>query len=255
MEYWTIIGRDPILFSCHVENVLRNAGLSRSLWSFNVIIYHHTKLKDNGATDILIEICKTNDINYHLHEENPSEPFIKRLYACWNKMYELCKEDLILRGGSDQAWSPNSFANILEAYESCQYSDVILQAQTVEHHGPSRHLIRDFGDTFDNFNEEAFVSFCNEITHDELLTAKECIDMWGKPTKTIDNRYRTEGCSWLQNKKLWEKYGPMPDYVMPGGITGDVWLNRQYQDAGIPDFMVPNAITYHMIRGESKCEY
>lgn len=249
-DYCTIIGRDPLLWRWHVDNIIKNAGLSRDRWSFHVIIYRNEGIPAT-ITDELVAICEANDIKYHFHYEDPSQPFIKRLYACWNKIYELGERDLVLRGGSDQAWYKDSFRNILDAFDASPFN-CILQAQTVEAHGPSRHIVREFGNSPSTFKEKEWEDFCKEIIRDGLFGPEGCLDIWGHPTITIDGRYRTEGCSWLQDKKLWKQYGPMPDTVMAGGITGDVWLNRRYQDEGISDFLVGDCITYHFVRGESK---
>lgn len=250
-DYCTIIGRDPKLWRWHVDNVLRNAGLDRSQWTFNVIIYYNENI-DRAITDELIQICEDNDVVHHMHKENPSEPFIKRLYACWNKLYELGEYDLVLRGGSDQAWSPESFAILLDEYENCPFTPLVVNAQTVEAHGPSRHLIASLGNTPDSFDEQSFLDYCESVKKPGLYTAKQAIGLWGHPTPTIDGCYRTEGCSWLQSRELWRKHGPMPDYVMNGGITGDVWFHRRLQDAGVTDLLAGEAITYHLVRGESR---
>jgi len=65
----------------------------------------------------------------------------------------------------------------------------------------------------------------------------------------INGPPRTDGCSWLQEKRLWQKYGPMP--TLTRGVTGDVIIHDRYQRAGVPNYLVGDCITYHFVRGES----
>lgn len=251
-DYYTIIGRDPKLFQGHVDNTLRNAGLDRDEWDFHVLVYTNQKIP-RETTDEIIAICEANDIWWYLHPENADEPFIKRLYDCWNRGYELGKRDLVFRAGSDQTWSPNAFWHLMDAWDRLYMKPAILQAQTVEHivsYPGSRHFCRDFGNNFENYDEEAFFAFCEEIEGCGLYTIEECLETWGKPTRMINGPPRTDGCSWLQPRELFKKFGPMPTVV--GGVTGDVLIHDKYQRAGIPNFLVGDCITYHFVRGESK---
>mgnify|MGYP003145752000 CR=1 FL=1 len=253
-DYTTIIGRDPKLWRWHVDNVLRNAGLLRDKWNFNVIVYHDEELRKSGVTDELVSICEENDISFQLHQE-PNKPFIQRLYDCWNMVQEIGKRPHTLRAGSDQAWSKDSFIYMNAALESCVF-DCILQAQTVESllAKKSRHFMKDFGATPDTFNEEAFAVFCEEISRDGLFNIKDALKEWGHPTSFSSSlgtpHNRTDGCSWLQSKATFAKHGPMP--YMEGQWTGDVIIHDRYERAGIPNLLVGNVITYHLVRGESR---
>lgn len=251
-DYYTIIGRDPKLFQGHVDNTLRNAGLERDLWDFHVLVYTNDKIPQE-TTDEIIAICEANDIHYHLHPEDPSRPFIDRLYACWNRGYELGERPLVFRAGSDQTWSPRAFQALYDAWESLPFESAILQAQTVEHmvsYPGSRHFCRDFGTNFDEYDEEAFFEFCEEISRPGLFTIGECLQIWGKPGRMINGPPRTDGCSWLQRRDHFKQFGPMP--TIRAGVTGDVLIHDAYQRAGIPNFLVGDCITYHFVRGESK---
>jgi len=253
-DYYTIIGRDPGLFRGHVGNTLKNAGLSRDLWDFYVIIYHNENIPQE-ITDELVAICEENDIHYVLHHEDPSVPFINRLYVAWNKGYDLGKRDLVFRGGSDQVWNPSAFQNLWNAWESVPHN-AILQAQTVESPlaGLSRHFMKDFGTTYDSFKEEEFEKFCEQISQPGLYSIHEALAEWGHPTHFNSSlgfpHNRTDGCSWLQSRKLFKQHGPMPP--IRGGITGDVLIHDAYERAGIPNFLVGDCITYHFVRGESR---
>jgi len=254
-DYSTIIGRNPILWRWHVDNVLRNAGLTRDCWTFNVVIYYHKRLRETGVTEELISICEENDINYQLHYEEPNRPFIQRLYDCWNLVQEIGEHPYTLRGGSDQAWYKNSFDNIFMALNNSN-SDIILQAQTVESPlaGASRHFMKDFGTTPGDFDEDKFNKFCEMILRHELFDIQSALKEFGHPTSFSSSiatpHNRTDGCSWLQSKELFRKHGPMP--YMQHRWTGDVIIHDRYEKAGIPNLLVGDCITYHLVRGESR---
>lgn len=251
-DYYTIIGRDPLLFKGHVSNTLRNAGLTRDLWDFHVLVYTSDKISQN-TTDEIISICEANDIHWYLHPEDPAESFISRLYACWNRGYELGSRPLVFRGGSDQTWSNGAFGRLWDAWESLPLKSAVLQAQTVEHmvsYPGSRHFCRDFGNSFENYDEEAFFKFCEEISRPGIYSIEECLEIWGKPTRMINGPPRTDGCSFLLLRDLFNKVGPMPSVIR--GITGDVIIHDKIERLGIPNYLVGDCITYHFVMGESK---
>lgn len=257
-DYTTIIGRDPELFRFHVDNVLRNAGLSREHWDFNVVVYHNESIP-REVTDEILDICDKNVIEPHMLYEDPRKPFIMRLYDAWNLVQKVGERELTLRAGSDQTWYPNSFRNIyraFEEYETVNGPDVILQAQTVESllAGQSRHFTRDFGISANTYCETAFVEFCDTIVEEGLFDIEAALGRWGHPTSFSssikENHNRTDGCSWLQTKDLFTRFGPMP-YIR-GNWTGDVWIHDNYERSNIPNFLVGNCITYHFVKGESR---
>jgi hypothetical protein len=257
-DYSTIIGRDPKLFRFHVDNVIRNAGLSREHWDFNVVVYYNESIP-REVTDEILDICAKNSIEPHMQYEDPRLPFIIRLYDAWNLVQRIGKRPLTLRAGSDQTWYPGSFKAIYEAWQKFSIlsgPDVILQSQTIESPlaGQSRHFVKPFGNTPAEYDEKAFVSFCETIKSEGLYDIDQCVARWGHPTpfssSIRENHNRTDGCSWLQTKDLFQRFGPMP-YVR-GNWTGDVWIHDNYERSGIPNYLVGDCITYHMVRGESR---
>ncbi len=255
LSYYTVIGRSPKLLSFHLDNLTRNAGLDRSDYDINVVIYRNNKIPQ-ATTNEIVDIClgeyKTN-IGFYDEKTNN---FLINLYACWNYGYNMGSAPLVLRGGSDQAFSPNSFRNMLEAHENYSQRELITQMHTVENitAGPnSRHFTKDWGN-WDNFNEEAFNAFAIEHSREGLFTADEALNIWGHPTDFTSslgpNTRRTDGVSWLCSRALFNKIGPMQP-INWQGITGDVTFHDAAQLLGIPNFLVGNAFSWHGVRGES----
>ena len=253
-DYATIVGKDSLLWTWHVDNVLRNAVLPRDMWDFHAVVFRNESVKPE-VTEEIISICEANDIKYHMLDESINTPFLYRLYRAWNLVQEVGERPLTLRSGSDQAWYNGSFKAILDAYNSTPHP-CILQAQTVESAvaAGTRHFKKDFGSWPEDFNEPAFNEFCEQIIRHKLYTIDEAMKEWGHPTtfsssiRTPHNR--TDGCSWFQSKELFKKFGPMP--AMEGRWTGDVIIHDRYERAGIQDYLVGNCITYHLFRGERR---
>lgn len=259
--YYTIIGKDINLLKGHVENVKQYAGFDKLTCEkeFIIIIYENARIPKN-ITEELWTYCRENDIRVVRYREfYPS--FIHNLYMSWNLGYSHSDDGYVFRGGSDQFFSKDSFVALYEAAENLRAkgkSNFILQANTIENseRSPqSRHYIKNFGDTFENFKLQEFEQFCDQINEgidDEILTIEQCLEYWNKPTPihcSLGTINRVDGCSWLMTKKDWETHGPLK--IIEGGITGDVLIHDVLQSHGYEEYIVRDCITYHFVRGES----
>lgn len=255
LSYYTIIGRDARLFKWHVDNVLRNSGLSRDLWDFNVVVYKNNRIPEQTTAEIL-ELCKINDINWLIYNE-PHDNFLINLYNSWNLGYTLGKGELVLRAGSDQAFSPGCFAAMLDAHNSYYGTgELITQMHTVESPlaGPgSRHWVMPFGNNWQEFKEDEFVKFCQSQAKPGLFGIEEALRIWKHPTSfnsSLGHINRVDGVSWLMSRELFKKIGPMP--AIENGHTGDVIIHDRATRAGIPELLVGDAFSYHLVRGEAR---
>lgn len=254
-DYSTIIGRDPELWAFHVDNVLRNAGIDRKLWRFNVYVYYNETIA-RATTDKIVEICRTNDIDYECVYEDPRQSFLVRLYNAWNRVQLMGQAPLTIRGGSDQTFYPGSFARALEHYKAVG-QECVINFNTIESplaHG-SRHYVRDFGTNPTSYKEQDFVAFCDTIKEPKVFTIQEAMARWdGKPgpfnSSLGGGHLRGDGVSWIQSKELFKRFGPMP--AIRGCFTGDVLIMDAYEHAGIPSLIAGDAISFHMVRGESR---
>lgn len=267
--YYTIIGRDLDLLKGHVENVKKYAGFDRlpGKKEFLVIVYKNKNIPQK-TTNAILAYCKKEKIKTHIYDE-PTNVFIKNLYACWNLGYEKAQEGYVFRGGSDQVFSKNAFIHLYHEAEKLRkkgITNVILQASTIENKkrldeigATSRHFAENFGDRFENFDFKKFETFIARINKGitkQLLSIEDALTIWKKPTKlmtSLGNIDRVDGCSWLMTKNDWKRYGPLP--VIENGITGDVIIHDRLQQAGYNEYIVKDCITYHFVRGESMEKY
>jgi hypothetical protein len=258
--YYTIIGRDYNMIDKHLKNVTEYAGFNKLECEKELIVIQYTNYKiPKQTTDDIKQLCEeTYGATVHEYPE-PDPIFLTNLYACWNKGYEVASDGLVFRGGSDQVFSKDSFVALYDAYMELDDKKVILQANTIENQaraGASRHIMKEFGDTFEEFKYQEFEDYCNELTNDsknKLIDIDEALEIWGHPTNFKSSRGiidRVDGCSWLMTKNDYDTYGPMPP--IEKGITGDVVIHDRLEAAGYKSYIVRDCITYHFVRGESR---
>ncbi len=259
-DYCTIIGRAPAIFEAHVANVLENAGISRDLWNFHVIIYRNSRI-DSTVTKQLTDIAEKNQIRVTYYDEvegSDFETFLHNLYACWNLCQTLGETPLNVRAGSDQAFSRNSFATMLEAWDAYQKEkkndNVILFHNLVEcksNVDQSRHILEDFGRNWNEFDGKKFQEWCDANERVGLFGHAEANKLWGAPRDMpgLASNGRSDGASWIQSKSLFKKFGPMPPRYS-NGLTGDIGIMEKMRGHGVEFYIVGNSTTYHISQGE-----
>lgn len=264
-DYCTIIGRNPHIYEKHVENVLRNAGLPRSEWNFHTVIYKNNTISEK-ITYELIKIADTNDITIHFFSETGGKAnFLSNLYHCWNLCQTVGDTPLNVRAGSDQAFSEGAFINMLDAWDYYQEtfsSDNVVMfhnlIENIQNSPNSRHILKDWGTNWDNFNEQAFQKWCvnNESdTASGLIGWEDANKLWGAPRNKpgLLSNSRADGASWIQSKELFKKYGPMPPLYKHGrvaGKTGDIGYMEIMRDNGVEFYIIGDSTTYHFAQGE-----
>jgi len=258
LSYNTIIGRSPSLYKWHLDQVCRNAGLERDEYEINIYLYYGNHI-DEAVTDELIWLSKQYGVNYELWEEDGTKLFGERLYKAWNRVQEMGRGEYVLRAGSDQAWSVDFLFKIKE-YLAIAPQPSILQVQTIESElaGRSRHFMFPWGSTPETFRDDLFQDFSRNYGRAGLFTIEESLDIWGHPTHFVSSlgpkHNRSDGVSWVQNRELWKQHGPM-SYLTPtrfGPITGDVIIHDKYEAAGVPNFLMGDVFSFHLVKGESR---
>jgi hypothetical protein len=261
--YYTIIGKDLNLLKGHVENIKYHAGFDKLTCpkEFLMIVYRNNRIPAHVTNEIL-DYCHANDIRTEIYDE-PTNNFIENLYACWNLGYEKSQDGFVFRGGSDQVFNKDSFISLVEQANKLdeEGKKFVLQANTVECksrlqkiNAVSRHFARDFGESFDNLDLNAFERFVDDLragVKEELLGIYKALEYWKHPTPaetTVGWINRCDGCSWLMKRQDWVEFGPLP--VFHNMITGDVAIHDYLMNAGYRDYIVRDCVTYHFVQGE-----
>lgn len=261
-DYCTIVGKNPRIFEKHALNVIDNSGLPRDLWDFHVIVYKNSKIAQE-TTDEILAICSALKITPHIYQEvehtgagDPYFTFLHNLYVCWNACHSVGDTPLSVRAGSDQAFGPNAFKNMLEAWDTYQDTNkdhnVIMFHNLIEcksNVSSSRHILQDFGRNWDEFNSVAFREWCEDNEHIGLWGWENANLAWGAPRDIpgLASNGRADGASWMQHKSLFKKFGPMPMFY-PNGLTGDIGIMEVMRSQGVQFYIIGNSTTYHFSR-------
>ena len=253
---YTVISRDYQLLRWCVENARERAGVD-----------HEWLVVGWSPTDEVVAECdrlgvrlvplELRDPTPEMHPESRIAVFVASLYAAWNAGMEHATTKWVARMGSDQFFSKGWLANLLACAE--RHGDrAVYDCNTVE--SPvakrSRHQIRDWGTTpaeFDEKGRSLFDSYANDLAwrfqSDPTVRGDGC-DLWyNHPWK--GRQRRSDGCSWLMTKELWQEAGGMPDAVMHG-VAPDVAFRDRLTDMNVPSYLCLTASTYHLVSGESR---
>lgn len=259
--YYTIAGKNPDILRKHLDPIKREILDYPSAESKILVIVYKNPSISPDVTQEIIDYCTKEGIDTYVHTENKGS-FIENLYDCWNLGYEKAETKFVFRGGSDQLWCPGSFTSIYDAALKLaeDHEEFVLQSNTIENKrkleqigARSRHIVLDLGTSYNDFKEGEFLEICStmkQMTDEPIMNINQSLRVYGHPIAfptSLGIINRPDGCSWLQTKAMWEKYGPLP--VMEKGFTGDVIIHDRYQLAGVPAFLVRDSITYHLVQG------
>lgn len=256
-DYCTVAGKYPDRYAAHVDNVLRNAGLDRSMWEFHTIVYKNSKISDE-TTNAILKIAADNGIKtemYYEVEGDDYETFLHNLYRCWDRCQTIGNSPLNMRAGSDQAFAQGAFKFMLDMWDAYNWKhngdNMILFHNCIEskENVPlSRHILEPFGHSWSTFREDDFQQWHEDNYVHELCDFDRANELWGAPRDIpgCPMNGSADGCSWLQSKALYAKFGPMLPRMEYG--TGDITLMMRYRNAGIPIRICGSSTTYHLSR-------
>lgn len=254
---YTIISRDCQLLRWCVENARDRAGAEHE-WI--VVGWNQT---DEIATECdrlgvrLVPLSLPELPGGGAHPESRTAVFVANLYKCWRAGMDHATTKWVARMGSDQAFSRDWLKNLLACAER-HGERAIYDVNTVE--SPvakrSRHLIRDWGSTPTEFDERGraqFDAYADDLAwrfrSDPTVRGDKC-DLW-YDHQWKGRQRRSDGCTWLMTKALWEEVGGMPDAVMHG-VAPDVAFRDRLSDMGVASYLCFTATTMHLVRGESR---
>ena len=194
-----------------------------------------------------VEICfssyNSTDGTHEWLESLNDDPYTKIFYTedygCfsdnYNKAAELATKDYILYVHNDIVLAPN-FLEIIEIYAN---DDTIVSYSTIEppifsgHERPGK-LVKDFGDSLNNFNLKGLYEFVNE----------KQIEYKGKTLEDIYFFMCIPRKTYLEIGGLDNLYDPM--------FCEDIDLCVRFKLLGLKFIMALDAITYHFVSKTSR---
>ena len=194
-----------------------------------------------------VEICfssyNSTDGTHEWLESLNNDPYTKVFYTegygCfsdnYNKAAELATKDYILYVHNDIVLAPN-FLEIIETYAN---DDTIVSYSTIEppifsgHERPGK-LVKDFGDSLNNFNLKGLYEFVNE----------KQIEYKGKTLEDISFFMCIPRKTYLEIGGLDNLYDPM--------FCEDIDLCVRFKLLGLKFIMALDAITYHFVSKTSR---
>jgi hypothetical protein len=252
---YTIISRDVKLLDWCVTNARSRAGYDHEWVIINWV--NEGEVSEpivEWAEDQKFNGYKVRLVRYYATEGQGTQWFLKNLYACWNLGYSEARTKYVARMGSDQFFSDNWLRALVECER--KYPNGVYHCWTVESDlaRSSRHETKQWGHMPDEFDTIRFDSYANSQIHrynNELgIRGDMCGLYYRHPTR--GSQKRPDGVTWLQEKSLWEKFGPLSDELNEEGVTGDVSYMDKIYDSGVMGYLCPRSISYHLVQGESR---
>lgn len=255
---YTMISHDVNLLRWCVSNAKERAGIEHDWLLIHWVNVNQTKEEIENIRQASDEL----GMRYHRFDAtdlkdhpNRTQWFLSNLYRGWNLGYEQSNTPWVARMGSDQFFSKGWLAELMRAAdqhgERALYHCWTVESLVANH---SRHEVIDFGSTPDEFDVFRFDQYADELTHKyssrNCLTPGETRLYFNHPYRGI--QIRTDGCTWLQHKSLWEEFGPLSNKINKEGVTGDVSYMDSMYDAGLIGYLVAPSTCYHLVRGESR---
>jgi hypothetical protein len=248
---YVLISHDVPLLEWCITNARERAGVEHDWLVVNWI-------NDPEEAKPVKKWCKDNGVRYcsfKATEGEGTEWFLENLYSGWNEGYKKAESKWVVRLGSDQFFSQNWLAALMNCRS--RWGDrAVYHTWTVE--SPiakgSRHDVRDFGSDWQSFDPVQFDQYADHLIHKYgsrlALSTHECGLWYNHPAR--GQQLRPDGCTWLQTRDLWEEFGPMDDKLNDESVTGDVAYMDRIYDGGVPGFLVPPSSTFHLVRSESR---
>lgn len=209
-----------------VDSLIRNAGLDFRK-DFDVIFI------TCKTSQRVIDWLKSNNFRYIDVPYYDGKGFLFNLYQWWNLCHDesLKIADYAINVGTDHAYYKDWLKNMLSW---CKPNRIVncrlIEPGTL----PTLHLSMNLGrTTFNEFNATLFTQLCQAIYKDELITDE------------ISYGHRLDASPYAMPRDVWEKFGPMIDYLRPDGVTGDTDLFDRMRLGGVEITKALNSISYH----------
>ncbi|MEG8945549.1 glycosyltransferase [Rosettibacter firmus] len=202
----------------------------------------------NDANESVLQYLKNNYIPHYIwnnSEEQKKEWYINNVYRAWNFAAQKAKGDYLLFINSDMAFSHGWVENLFNKLngKNCVVSRLVESGKLLS----GEHAIsKNFGRHIEDYDEEAFNKFADEIRVNELkdgglfmpllIRKDDFLSVGGYPEGNI-----VPGTD-IFNPKIAVKGTPC--------ISGDVVLMQKLKEKGISHTTSYDSIVYHFQCGE-----
>lgn len=219
------IGSSLDMAEFSIAEALKNSGLAPEdiklifiCWKTSAEVYGWLKAHNQHYVDMVYDEGKG---------------FIWNLYKGWNLGYTEGYKyaDYVCPIATDHAFYVNWLANMMKHAKPNRIVNCkLIEPGTL----PSLHTCKNFGiTTRDAFRMADFQAFCSSIEKDELVF------------DDMKYGHRFDAMPFVCPKDVWQRFGPMMNYVGPGGLTGDTDFFNRCKAGGVEITKCLNGISYH----------
>lgn len=190
----------------------------------------------NDATEKVKKYLKDNNMPHVIFDnEDPTEHYLKRVYRAYNYGVSVASGDVVVLVNSDMAFSPSWLENLLKNARR----DRIVCSRFVESGkllGGRLAIVRNFGSSYKDFDDEAFQLFVKKIKREKLYPGGQYM-----PCAIYKDVFLKSGGYPLGNR-------PEADgSETPGDI---IFFNEILHSMSVNQFTAFDSIVYHIQEGE-----
>jgi hypothetical protein len=204
----------------------------------------------NDACEAVLTHLKNRNIPHYIHnntEEQRKEWYINNVYRAWNTAGKMAKGEYIVFINSDMAFSPRWLETLQESisHNTCVCSRLVERG--VMRSG-TYGIESNFGNVPEDYNEDEFIHFCENIKENALYPSGLYMPMLIKKEHMEKINYYPEG-NIVPGSDIFN-----PEYAKIGEqcISGDTVLINKLKTIGVEHFTNFNSIIYHFQEGEMR---
>lgn len=204
----------------------------------------------NDANEEVLNHLKEKKIPHYIHnntEEQRKEWYINNVYRAWNTAGQMAKGEYIVFINSDMAFSPKW----LEILQETISDNMCLCSRLVERGimtSGTYGIERNFGNVPEDYNEEGYLNFCENIKENIIHPGGLYMPMLIKKEYMEKINYYPEGNITPDSDIFNPRYAKLGQHCVPG----DHVLIAKLKTIGVEHFTSFNSIVYHFQEGEMR---